>query len=953
VTAALDAVADGSARALAVVGEPGIGKTRLLAELGALAEHRGQLVLSGRAAEFERDLPFGVFVDALDDHLRALDPQKVQRLGVELGGELAQVFPALSGLAVSSVPVLQDERYRAHRAVRELLERLAAGRPLVLVLDDLHWADHSSIELLSALLRRPPNAAVLVAVSLRPHHADAGLASVLEHAYREGPLEHLELCALSRGEADQLLAPSLPPSLRATVYAQAGGNPFYLEELARSLERAAPAAGRNREQAAIENIAVPLAVSAALAQELGLLCVTTRRLLEGAAVAGDPFEPELAGAAAELTEDAARAALDELLECDLVRPTELPRRFRFRHPLVRRAVYEAMPGGWRLGAHERAAKALAARGAQPSARAHHVEQSGRVGDLNVIALLSQAGAAAAQRAPASAARWFEAALRLLPDERVGSEQRIELLIALATSLAAAGRLRDSRSSLRLLLELVPDEAAAVRVKVIVRCATIENLLGCHSHARDRLRSALDELSDRSLPEAIALMIEVAIDGFYSADYGRMRDWAKQALDGARPLGERPLVAATTAIVAFACACAGDVAEGQRHTDEAARLVNALSDSELARRLDASPALAWAEYSLERYEDSIGHSERGIAAARATGRGEYMQEMLRAHAASSMRIGRIAEAIDSAERAVEAARLAGNRQSLIRALTYQAGAMIDRDAKSALHAVEESVVLTREVEHNEFFAVARAMLATVLGEFGEAARCADELLEAGGGPELGLIPATWRVFYCEVLTRAELARGRFHEADQAARHAQSLADSLGLHLTTSWAQRARAEVLLAEHNPIDAAQLALASAAQAATVGARVEAARSQALAGRALRSTGERDRAVVELQAAAAEFESCDAIRLCNGVERELRRLGRRFKRRREHGDAGVGALSVRELEIAELVTARKTNREIAAELFLSEKTIETHLRKHLWQNRRLLPPSGRPRTRDDAQTHG
>ena len=88
-----------------------------------------------------------------------------------------------------------------------------------------------------------------------------------------------------------------------------------------------------------------------------------------------------------------------------------PRRFRFRHPLVRRAIYDASPGGWRLGAHQRSAEALAARGALRARRAHHVERSARHGDGAAIAVLREAGDAAAQRTPATAARWFRAALR--------------------------------------------------------------------------------------------------------------------------------------------------------------------------------------------------------------------------------------------------------------------------------------------------------------------------------------------------------------------------------------------------------------------------------------------------------------------------------------------------------------------------------------------------------------
>ena len=119
---------------------------------------------------------------------------------------------------------------------------------------------------------------------------------------------------------------------------------------------------------------------AALTEELGLLSKPTRALLDGAAVAGDPFEPELAAAAAGADEQTATQALDELLARDLVRPTDVPRRFRFRHPLVRRTVYETSPGGWRLDAHERCAAALEERGASPVARAHHVEHAARQGD---------------------------------------------------------------------------------------------------------------------------------------------------------------------------------------------------------------------------------------------------------------------------------------------------------------------------------------------------------------------------------------------------------------------------------------------------------------------------------------------------------------------------------------------------------------------------------------------
>ena len=188
-----------------------------------------------------------------------------------------------------------------------------------------------------------------------------------------------------------------------------------------------------------------------------MLTEGTRLVIQGAAVAGDPFEPELAAAAAATDEPSAMDALDELLSVDLVRPTDVPRRFRFRHPLVRRAVYESTPGGWRLSAHERTAAALAERGAPVAARAHHVELSARPGDAAAVAVLREAGEAAAQRAPATAARWFDGALRLISDS-APAEERVELLLARAGSLAATGHFAESHAALLESIAVVPAEA---------------------------------------------------------------------------------------------------------------------------------------------------------------------------------------------------------------------------------------------------------------------------------------------------------------------------------------------------------------------------------------------------------------------------------------------------------------------------------------------------------------
>jgi len=296
-------VDEGRAAAIELIGEAGIGKTRLLAEFARRADARGRLVLSGSASELERDLPFSVFVDALDEYLRGLDRSRLDRLDEDVRTELAQVFPSLSALATTRDVALQHERYRTHRAVRALLEDLAKTRSLVLVLDDFHWADSASVELLGALLRRPPAAAVLTAVAVRPQQVPERLLAPLERAHRAAALKRIELAALTALEARELLGEQVAVADATVLYDESGGNPFYLEQLARSLGREGAATAA--PELSLGGIGVPAAVAASLSEELGLLSESGRLVFEGAAVAGDPFEPELAAAAAATSEVAA------------------------------------------------------------------------------------------------------------------------------------------------------------------------------------------------------------------------------------------------------------------------------------------------------------------------------------------------------------------------------------------------------------------------------------------------------------------------------------------------------------------------------------------------------------------------------------------------------------------------------------------------------------------------
>jgi DNA-binding NarL/FixJ family response regulator len=226
-------------------------------------------------------------------------------------------------------------------------------------------------------------------------------------------------------------------------------------------------------------------------------------------------------------------------------------------------------------------------------------------------------------------------------------------------------------------------------------------------------------------------------------------------------------------------------------------------------------------------------------------------------------------------------------------------------------------------------MACSRLALTLRELGDSAAETEDLVSIAGGWELPRIPPTWRVSYKDALTRIALDGGDLDQAAASAEEADRAAAALRLPLASAVAQRARAAVLLARGDAGAAGELALASAAGADAAGAPVEAARSRVLAGKALVAAGERDHAVELLRLAEHELDEHGALRDRGEARRRLRQLGARTEPRGPSGAPGNGldSLSPREREVAVLVTARKTNKEVASELFLSEKTVETHLR--------------------------
>ncbi|MWA00980.1 AAA family ATPase [Actinomadura sp. LD22] len=957
---ALDAAATGYGF-LALVGEPGAGKTRLLNELADGANARKLPYLAGRAAEFEQEMPFGAVVDALDDRLEDdvpdLPPAALRLLGT--------VFPALAdrvaGTGAGHAPDGAADgaadpvaRYQLHRSVRHLLERLAAPSGLVLILDDLHWADDATIELLDHLVRHPPRANVLVAVAYRPAQASPRLAALADAAGLVGT--RVPVRPLTREEVAEFLGPDVPRTRCEQLYKASGGNPFYLEALARMGRHddrllGADGGERHEWERGVANLTeVPPAVRTALQVELSALPPEALLMARGAAVASDVFEPALAAVAAEMAQQDALAALDALTAHDVVRPTH-GGRFRFRHPLVRHVAYASTAAGWRFAAHSRVSARLAELGAPAAVRAHHVLRSARFGDREAIWTLVEAARAVALQAPGTAALWLEAALRLMPDGTDPSgasgngasgdgaagdgahPDRIQLLVELAHAQAVSGHAEEGRETARTLLSLLPPDDTVRRARTVQLCAVMDRQLGRIHEARALVLDELRRITDRQTPEAVLLRIRLVADRIQRIDT-RGSHAVLETIPESAPQWGPGLVAAVAAMRPMVAYGRGEVAEAIAYAEAADQRFSAASDGDFADCLDYMVWLLFAEAFLGMYDSAIRHADRLVAITRATGQTFILGYMLAGQSRVLMMLGRLEEAAAAADEATAVGRELRSPEVLAYGLIQQClTASWTGDHERALRAGEEAVAC--DTGSGEWWThMAHVALATAITNAGRTEEGADALVAACGDGTQGLDFSTL-VMCAEQLACARAALGDGEGAAGWADIAEAivhpaLAGDAGL------ARLARAHAVRLDE-PSRAAKLAAEAAGLLAGTGRRPEAARADLTAGIAHAAAGERGQARERLRAAAEVFEQCGMHGLHAQAVREQRRLGvrvpggpRTAPARGRGKSAGKGelpfGLSPREHEIALLVAEGCSNQQIAERLFLSVRTVETHL---------------------------
>jgi DNA-binding CsgD family transcriptional regulator len=938
VLAALDRAAAGSGGALLLAGEAGIGKSRLALEALTLARRRGFVTLEGAAYPLQADLAYAPVLEVLGPFLGGLEPG---RLAALVGGlpDLGRLF---AGLHLAPPEPLGDaalERTRLFEAVARLVERVAAERPVALLVDDLHWADAASLELLHYLARSLGTRRVLM---LGTYHLDEarthpGLRALVRSLQRLGLAEEVHVGGLGP-EAVAALARAVlggepPAELLAVLRERAAGTPLFVTALIRGLRDSGELfrSGGAWVLGTGSLTAVPPVVRDLVLARLERLEPADRALLELIAVAGDAATPAVLGRVGGLGGEELDVALRRLREAGLAteESTGSDLAYRAGHPLVAEVAYGELPETRRRRLHAGVAAALEAlRPDDPQRLAHHYRAAaGEADPKRAVDVLVAAGQRAEElHADAEAADHFAAALALARADRPAMVE--ELLERLGHARSRAGQFeaavaawseaagwrdrsgdRPAAARLRGLLALAEWDRGRFEAAEAQLAAGIEAVgTGADAELTD-LRYVRLQLLARQVDlaglegEALALLALAERSGtrqamatsaahLARADVAFLRgrlhaasEHGRQALAVAERAGLSALAAGTHRHLALTALNAGDHHLAREH---------ALADLALATRtgsptleLGARFVVLATDLATDAWEAVLRDADELLALAYRVGYARGIATALAGRAFVFAHRGRPEEAARCVAEARE---------------VYGGGAAAaDRHIFTVVEVADATAALAAGDPARARSLAAAAVATpttlpclglTVLGEAqvgaGDPTGALDTARRLGGlGPD-----APWPAAcgsWVEGVARAAL--GERVAALASLRRATDGLDGLGLPFQAARARLGWAEVAAAERGGDD--------------------------------RLPAGRDEALEAARQSLATFDRLGARPLADRARRLLRALG---ERPAAPTRATTGVLSDRELQVVRLVAAGLSNAEIAGRLFISPRTVTTHL---------------------------
>jgi DNA-binding CsgD family transcriptional regulator len=897
--AAVGELAKGRASVLAIEGEAGIGKTRLVQSIVDDARARDVAVFWGQAHPFERTRPFGVVAAALGLSRRSPDPRRAA-VGALLAGQGAG---APGGAQFQVVEEIVD-----------VMETACAERPVVLVAEDLHWADSASLLAILSLARQLPLVPLLVVVTARPSPLPPEAARLLDDLAAGGartlrlePLSAEDVAALAR----QMLGAAPGPAL-TEMLAKAGGNPLWAVALLRSLSDGGMLR-RGEDTVEPTTFELPASLGDLVIRRLRHLPGATLELLQVTAVLGDAVSLRDVAAVARRPPAEVVAQLRDAFEAQLL--DEAGDRVVFRHQLVHDAIYQHVPPPARRVLHREAAVALMAAGADRLDVADHLMLGAERGDDQAVTWLRDAAREASAQAPSVTADLVRRAEALLPD---GHAEADVVAAEVIQALLRAGNVAEASDR----AEAVLARPHADEVDTPLRLALV-GALALQNRAAELIALAETSLagSARLRPaEQVLMLAQQSWALTYSDDRSAGEAAASRALAIAERAGDAAMTVWALTALLVAVGRQGRFGEALVHARRAAALA---ADSPDTRSLPLQPQFF---LGLALFDCDLVTEAR--AAYRAAlddefGSAWWLSETLMADAQASFVIGEWEDAVPGLIAGGQAAQLKGNQMLVSQSLAYQtviATAKGDHQTAGELAAGIAGALEAERLGYNAgILAFAVAGLRAAEGD----RRAAYELLLRCWRFDAARENRFYHRWLAPDLVRLALALGHQEvAAEVAAMVAAGVALAPEVPTVSSMALRCGALVERRVEPMLEAVALARRAPLLIEHAGACEDAAGLLAEGGR-------RDEAAALLAEALDRYERAGADAWARRVRAQLRELGVRPGARgsRQRPARGWESLTATERSVAVLVAEGLTNGAVARRLYMSPHTVNTHLR--------------------------